>query len=135
MSTTATFTVNGTSNAFSGTVITHRAGRVALEVDRDGTAGLDGEDEIQMGRRGRFLTLKIRLQGFADDAALAANVALWERRIGWHGTVALTGGIVRSYTGCTLQQVDAVGNPTSQSDPALLRTQEVEFEFYQLKPV
>lgn len=135
MSTTATFTVSGSALAFGGTVLSHRPSRVLLSADRDGTAGLDGEDEITMGRRGRYITLTIRLQGFANDAALAANIALWNSRIGLHGTLSLSGGINRSYEFCTLNQVEETGKPTTQPDAALLRTQEITVEFYQLQPV
>ena len=131
MSTTATFT----GLAMAGTVLKHSPARVELSVDRDGTAGLDGEDEIQMGRRGRYINLVVRLQGFANDAALAANIQLWNTRIGRHGTLVLVGGIVRTYQFCTLHQVEETGSPTTQADATLLRTQEVLFQFYQLKPV
>lgn len=135
MSTTATFTVSGSALAFPGTVLRHRPARVELAADRDGTAGLDGEDEITMGRRGRYIDLVIRFQGFANDAALAAAIALWNSRIGMNGTLTLAGGITRTYTNVTLHQVDESGLPTTQSDPTLLRTQEVSVQFYDLNPV
>lgn len=75
-----------------------------------------------MGRRGRYIDITVRLQGFANDAALAANIALWNSRIGRNGKLALTGGIVRSYAYCTLHQVEEVGLPTTQADAAMLRT-------------
>lgn len=132
MSTTLTF--KGVS--FAGIVTSAPEGELTGAVDRSGVSGLNGVDEILMGRRSMPIRADVFLKNFANDAALAAYVAgTLKPLLNKNGTLAFTGGITRTYLETTLDWFEPVDRPTSQDhDSSLRRVQTFRFQFTCLNP-
>lgn len=132
MSTTLTFR----SVLFSGVVVSAPEGERSGAVDRSGVAGLDGVDEILMGTRGMTIRADVLLKNFADDAALMTYLTgTITPLLNTNGTLALAGGVTRTYLETTLDWFEPIDRPTTQQhDSTLRRIQTFRFSFTCLKP-
>lgn len=132
MSTTLTFK----GVAFQGVVVSAPEGELSGAVDRSGVAGLNGVDEILMGRRGMPIRVDVLLKNFATDATLIAYVAnTLKPLLNKNGTLALSGGLTRTYAETTLDWMEPVDRATSQDqDSSMRRIQTWRFSFHCLNP-
>ncbi len=80
----------------------------ALQTVRSYFAGVQGESEIRLGRKGRPITINIVLHnGYSQPESLVAQLRNLEQKVGNHGVLQIVagqwGGVPQTFKNCTFE--------------------------------